>query len=274
MSTPRKLRVLVVDDSLTVRMDLRNALSNAGFLVSACSTKALAMTALQSCAFDLAVLDVNLPDGSGIEILKEVKNNSLLRDLRVIMLTNEADVRARMHGLSLGADLYVGKPYERVYIAKMARELCETRSALNQTRWRPFSGKKMLIVGKNQTFWQELSQELRQDGNDVVVTASGTEALELLAVETIACMVLESDVSGMSGLETCRRLRQLETAKETTVLMVNGPEEVVLLEEALAAGADGLISDIGSAEVIRVRLRGLMMKKRGEPARPLRTYPA
>lgn len=265
-----KLRALVVDDSLTVRMDLRNALSNAGFLVSACSTKALAMTSLYSGAFDLAVLDLNLPDGSGIDILKEAKSNALLRQLRVIMLTNEADVRARIHGLSLGVDLYVGKPYERVYVAKMARELCDARTANHELRWRAFSGKKLLLVGRNQTLWQSIAKGLRRDGNDAVVSSSGKEALELLSIESIAGMVLESNLDDLPVLETCRRLRCLENGKDAAVLLINTQESPVLPEEALAAGADELLSNSAPPEIIRVRLRGLMLKRRSELLRQTR----
>ena len=67
-------RTLIVDDSLTIRMDLRSILVDAGFLVVVCGTKASASAALRSAYFQLAILDVQLPDGSGIDLLKEIRS--------------------------------------------------------------------------------------------------------------------------------------------------------------------------------------------------------
>ena len=115
--------VLVVDDSLTVRMDLRAALTAAGFMIKTCSTIEAARSELSTHAFDLVFLDILLPDGSGIDLLKQIKETPELRSIRVIMLSTEAEVRSRIQGLRLGADHYVGKPYDRAKVVRVAREL-------------------------------------------------------------------------------------------------------------------------------------------------------
>ncbi len=65
--------VLVVDDSLTVRMDLLEILEAAGLQTQACATVAAARQALAQDRFALVILDVLLPDGDGIELLKEIR---------------------------------------------------------------------------------------------------------------------------------------------------------------------------------------------------------
>ena len=187
-----KPRVLVVDDSLTVRMDLRAALSTAGFAVSACSTKEEALRTLRSQAFDLAILDVALPDGNGIDLLKEIKLTPELRTLRVFMLSTEGEVRSRIRGLLQGADLYVGKPYDRGYVANKARALFKLsdRSGPPASR-RALSNKNILIVDDCPKFAKALAAELRQRGNQVTLADTGEDALALLSIERFDCVFLD-----------------------------------------------------------------------------------
>jgi two-component system NtrC family sensor kinase len=63
--------ILIVDDSLTVRMDLADAFSSAGFRALPCANVAAARALLASERIDVAILDVVLPDGDGIELLTE-----------------------------------------------------------------------------------------------------------------------------------------------------------------------------------------------------------
>ena len=68
-------KVLIVDDSLTVRMDLAEAFSEAGFSPILCADLAAARRSLAEGPVELAVLDVLLPDGNGIELLGEIRAN-------------------------------------------------------------------------------------------------------------------------------------------------------------------------------------------------------
>src|SRR5580692_10736930 len=108
--------VLVVDDSLTVRMDLTEALSAAGLVVDSCATVAEARKKLREESFSVAILDVVLPDGDGVELLREIRTSPATVPLAVMLLSTEAEVGDRIRGLSTGADDYVGKPYETRYV--------------------------------------------------------------------------------------------------------------------------------------------------------------
>src|SRR5690242_6525607 len=116
MNSLVKPRALVVDDSLTVRMDLQGALHGAGFHVTVCESKASALQALQTQTFVVAILDVILPDGDGVELLGEIKTKPLWSRMPVILLSTEGEVQDRIRGMSTGADEYVGKPYDTFYI--------------------------------------------------------------------------------------------------------------------------------------------------------------
>jgi DNA-binding response OmpR family regulator len=87
-----KPRVLIVDDSLTVRMDIGEALLAAGFDAVPCVDLRAARDALQRAACDLLVLDVLLPDGDGLEFLKEIRSAARTSQIPVLLLSAEAEV--------------------------------------------------------------------------------------------------------------------------------------------------------------------------------------
>ena len=128
-----KPRILIVDDSLTVRMDLGEAFEVAGFTNTLCSTLSEARGALVKGSFDLIILDVLLPDGDGIEFLQEIRTTSSTAGTPVMLLSSEAEVRDRVRGLNTGADEYVGKPYDQSYVVARARELLRKREPANES---------------------------------------------------------------------------------------------------------------------------------------------
>ena len=124
-----KENVLIVDDSFTVRMDLKEAMESAGFSTILCSTLAEARKALEKQECHLLVLDMLLPDGDGVELLKELRARPSTARMPVIFLTSEAEAEQRTRGVSTGADDYVSKPYARTYLVARVRELLSRQAA-------------------------------------------------------------------------------------------------------------------------------------------------
>jgi DNA-binding response OmpR family regulator len=257
-----KPRVLVVDDSITVRMDLRAALATAGFVVTTCATKEAALGALKVQPFDLAILDILLPDGSGIDLLMEIKQTPELRSIRVFMLSTEAEVRSRILGLRLGADLYVGKPYDRGYLARTAREMFKMSDYSGPpTSRRSLSNRKLLVVDDSPTFREALATVLRQDGNQVVLATCGEDALALAAVERFDGILVDLVMPGLDGIETCRRLRALGGAEHIPLALMTSSVQAYAEAEATAAGADEVLLKPVNLGQMSERLRSLFVKK-------------
>ncbi len=101
------MRVLVVEDDPSLAATLRLGLEAEGFDPTQCDTMASAIALIGRTAFQLALVDVNLPDGSGFALVPRLKD----RGVFVIMLTARGSVPDRVHGFELGADDYVGKPF-------------------------------------------------------------------------------------------------------------------------------------------------------------------
>ena len=108
-----KLRVLIVDDSLTVRMDIGEALQSAGFDTVMCADLRSAREALAREGSVLIVLDILLPDGDGLDFLKELRSSPATAQIPVLLLSTEADAKNRVRGMGAGADEYIMKPFDR-----------------------------------------------------------------------------------------------------------------------------------------------------------------
>ena len=100
--------LLLIDDDQELCELLSSWLSQEGFLVRACHDGLSARRALAETAPSAVVLDVMLPDGSGLELLKQLRNEH--PDLPVLMLSARGEPLDRILGLELGADDYLAKP--------------------------------------------------------------------------------------------------------------------------------------------------------------------
>ena len=104
-----KFHILVVDDDNRIRELVKEYLNDNGFIVSTGNDADEAKIKLNYFKFDLIVLDVMMPGKNGFELTKEIKKYS---DVPIILLTAKGEVENRIIGLDLGADDYLGKPFE------------------------------------------------------------------------------------------------------------------------------------------------------------------
>ena len=104
-----KYHILVVDDDDRIRELVKEYLHDNGFVVSTGNNAEEAKIKLGYFKFDLIVLDVMMPGQNGFELTEEIKKNS---NVPIILLTAKGEVENRIQGLELGADDYLGKPFE------------------------------------------------------------------------------------------------------------------------------------------------------------------
>ena len=104
-----KNHILVVDDDDRIRNLLKDYLSENDYIVSTAENADQAKERLEHIKFDTIILDVMMPGQSGYELTKEVKKKI---KVPIILLTAKGEVENRIKGLELGADDYIGKPFE------------------------------------------------------------------------------------------------------------------------------------------------------------------
>ena len=101
--------ILVVDDDDRIRELVKEYLDENNFLVTTAKDSVDAKQKLQIVKFDLLILDIMMPGEDGLSLTKEIKKND---PVPIILLTAKGETRDRIEGLELGADDYLGKPFE------------------------------------------------------------------------------------------------------------------------------------------------------------------
>ena len=108
------MRALVIDDSRAMRSILTAILGEIGFDVVQVGDAEAALALLQKdTAFDLALVDWNLPAMSGLDLVREVQTLPDLDDLRLMMVTTETELERVSQALDAGADEYIMKPFDK-----------------------------------------------------------------------------------------------------------------------------------------------------------------
>jgi two-component system NtrC family sensor kinase len=257
--------VLIVDDSLTVRMDLREAFAQAGFDPTPCADVASARRALASRQFSLVVLDVLLPDGDGLDLLSEIKRSARHAAVPVVLLSTEAEVQDRIRGLHTGADEYVGKPYDVASVVARARELVRQAEGTGAGRGRRGP---VLVVDDSLTVREELRAELERSGLEVVTAASGEEGLRVAADRQPSAVIVDGSMPGMDGASFIRQVRTDAVLRTTPCILLTASRSVGELG-ALDAGADAYVRKEEGHDVVLARLQALL--RSSSPASPVGT---
>lgn len=120
------MRILIVEDDEVLMSGLQAGLELKGFGTDAVRTCEDAELAVASGEFDGIVLDLMLPDGSGLDLLKRLRGKGLQSP--VLLLTARDAVGDRVIGLDAGADDYLGKPFDLAELAARLRAICRRRS--------------------------------------------------------------------------------------------------------------------------------------------------
>lgn len=124
------MKILIVEDNQTLAKNLKQVLVKDGFAVDTSSTREDGLAQAEINEYDCIVLDINLPDGSGFDLLADLRKAE--NKTPVIIVTARGQVEDRIKGLNLGADDYVPKPVDSNELIARIRAVIRrnTQSAL------------------------------------------------------------------------------------------------------------------------------------------------
>jgi signal transduction histidine kinase/DNA-binding LytR/AlgR family response regulator len=245
--------VLVVDDSATVRADLQEAFEHEAFSVETAATMEAGVAALDRGRFGLVVLDVVLPDGDGLDLLRRIRSDSRTLMLPVMLLSTESEVASRIRGLSVGADEYVGKPYDRGYVVDRARQLIRARVSGPGMAPR----RVVLLAEPSPTFRQALIDVLDRAGYEVVTAEGGHEVLRRVAALRPHLVIVNGATGDLDGPSTIQQIRLDPALRRIVCVMVLDGDDPGAELRALAAGADASVRKDEDFTLVLARLKAV-----------------
>ena len=123
-----KLHILVVDDDDRIRNLLKDYLSNNNYIVSTAENAERAKEKINYIKFDIIILDVMMPGQDGYDLTKDIKKRF---KIPIILLTAKGEVENRIKGLEIGADDYIGKPFEPKELLLRINNIIKNTNKLN-----------------------------------------------------------------------------------------------------------------------------------------------
>ncbi|NEC06431.1 response regulator transcription factor [Streptomyces sp. SID7909] len=170
------MRLLLVEDDNHVAAALSAILSRHGFQVVHARSGDEALQALlptDTEPFGVVLLDLGLPDQDGYEVCGKIRKRS---SVPVIMVTARADVRSRIHGLNLGADDYVTKPYDTGELLARIHAVSRRKASNEDTVSTPLAALRLGHVSIELP-----TRRVSVDGTEVQLTRKEFDLLALLA---------------------------------------------------------------------------------------------
>ncbi len=162
--------IALVDDDRNILTSVSIALEAEGFTVRTYADGESALKALQAKPVDVAVLDIKMPRLDGLELLSRLRKTT---SLPVIFLTSKDEEDDELHGLALGADDYIRKPFSQALLIARIRALLRRREAANG------EGDGLMVRGR--LVLDQHRHGCRWDGRDIDLTVTEFEILKALA---------------------------------------------------------------------------------------------
>ncbi len=148
------MKLLIIEDELSLQEMMSTTLRKEGYIVECASTYASAIEKLGIYSYGCLLLDITLPDGNGLDILREIKKSG--KEVNVIITSARDSIDDKIEGLELGADDYLAKPFHLAELAARIRSV--TRRSRN-------AGELAYTVGNVSLF--ESSQRLTVAGKEI-----------------------------------------------------------------------------------------------------------
>jgi two-component system nitrogen regulation response regulator NtrX len=282
---PAPRTVLVVDDEKNIRRTLQLVLEGEGYRVIGAETaaQALSVLAIPDTPVDLVILDLKLPDTSGLDALAKIRGDEATRDLPIIVISGHATVHDAVQAIKLGASDFFEKPLARervlvsvrnvLHAAKTQRELARVteqqlqryemigRSAPMQRLFHEIekvapTKASVLITGESGTGKELIARAIhrlspRADGPFVKVNCAA------IPRELIESELFGHEKGAFTGAQQKRRGLFEQAHGGTLFLDEIGDMDLVAQAKVLRAVQSGEISRVGSEHVIHVDVRVL-----------------
>ena len=267
-TTPRRKRLLVVEDNPAEQLSIRELLGYEDIDVESAATGSEALAALDDQPFDCVVLDLRLPDMSGFEILERFRDTPMLSHLPVVVFTGKdlsPEEDARLHMLARSVVVKGVESPERLldetalFLHRVVTDLpAEKQKMLDLLHHSDESlvGKKVLVVDDDVRNIFALSSVLERRGMSVLTAGTGREAIATLeSTSDVAIVLMDIMMPDMDGYETMQIIRRNPSFRRLPIVALTAKAMKGDREKCLEAGASEYLAKPVNTEQLLSALR-------------------
>ncbi len=267
-TTPRRKRLLVVEDNPAEQLSIRELLGYDDIDVSVASSGNDALAVLNEEPFDCVVLDLRLPDMSGFDVLERLRDTPTLTDLPVVVFTGKelsSDEDARLHTLARSVVVKGVESPERLldetalFLHRVVADLPAEKQKMLDRLHRSddaLVGKKVLVVDDDVRNIFALSSVLERRGMTVLTAGTGREAIATLeSTPDLAIVLMDIMMPEMDGYETMQVIRQNSAFRRLPIIALTAKAMKGDREKCLEAGASEYLAKPVNTEQLLSALR-------------------
>ncbi len=242
------LRVLIVDDHPTSRRILSQTLGKRGVHCECAKSAAKALELLNRGTFDLALLDVRMPEMSGFELAAGIRERWPQLGMKIAVLTSMRHRTDAELCLKLNIGAYLSKPVKNSDLFKMIRKLTSADgyllpAAKQEDPVAESRSMRILLAEDNLVNQKVALRMLERLGHHVTLANNGREALSAFEKQAFDLILMDVQMPEMDGLEATRKVREMEpTGSRVPIVALTAHAMDSHQEECLAAGMDSFLT--------------------------------
>src|SRR3989475_3248069 len=218
-------RMLIVDDNQTNRRILREMLAAEGVNVDEASSAAEGLDALRRIRYDLAILDVQMPDMDGFQLVTAGRGEKKIAHTRLLMVTSAGQRGDGERCRELGIRAYLTKPLSRADLLEALGTVLEapddgggseviTRHTIAESR----KSLRVLLAEDNPVNQQVAVAMLVKRGHEVHVSSNGREAVDAVTERDYDVVLMDIQMPEMDGFEATHVIRELPKGKDLPII--------------------------------------------------------
>ncbi|MBQ9347870.1 MAG: response regulator, partial [Oscillibacter sp.] len=240
-------RILIIDDEPMNLKLTKFILDNAGYEVMTTTSGRSGVKLLQEIHFDLVLLDIEMPEMDGMEVLRAIRSIPKIARIKVIFLTasnSKSDLNdaARLHAVQ-----FVQKPcLPEVLLGVVKDAFVEDRNT------------SLLLIVDDESMSQMVTKHAFEPLYKVECVSSGPEAVSFAELTPPDIIIMDVCMPGMDGLETFRRIREIESCRHVPTIFVTASDDSETELELFRAGAVDFIRKPFIAEIARERVKRIL----------------
>ncbi|MGK2848926.1 MAG: response regulator [Minisyncoccota bacterium] len=229
------IKILLVEDDPFIVEIYKKKFSTSGFEVTNVTSGKAVLESVLTQAFDVILLDLVIPEISGMDVLRELRaNDKYSKDLKIIVFSNLSSTEDREECLNLGANGFISKtefsPSEVVEeVNRFLHQWKEQKKNIIRQNMdptdRPKLGKRILFIEDEVVFVEMFGKRLSDEGYEVVSKPEGISGLEEALKGNYDMIISDVMMPGMDGREIVRRLKEIEEKKSIPIFVFSASLE-------------------------------------------------